>query len=157
MAHSDFTIIVDSREGLPYFLEGFDVQTVRQKLDAGDYGIVDMPGIAIERKAPGDILSCMAGGRERFVRELERLQGLDYSAVVIECDFPDLFSGMRSGMNKKSMAGTLSAWAVRFPKTDWWLMPDRRWAERWTFKLLERFHRDTVDGKRPAAGEVNRK
>lgn len=148
-----FQIICDSREQAPYLFQDFGVVTVRQKLDSGDYSLVDLPGIAIERKAPGDLLSCMCGGRERFVRELERLQELKYSAVVVECDFPELLSGMHGGINPKSVAGTLAAWSQRFPGTHWFLMPDRRWAERWTFKLLERFHRDTIDGKRPVARE----
>ena len=153
MTSPDFKIVVDSREQMPYLFEDFEVSTIRQKLDAGDYGNVDLPGIAIERKAPGDLLSCMGVGRDRFIRELVRLQLLEYSAIVVECDFPDLLSEMYGGIHPASVAGTLAAWSQRFPGTHWFLMPDRRWAEKWTFKLLERFHRDTVDGKRPVAAE----
>jgi DNA excision repair protein ERCC-4 len=153
-ASNRLKIIIDSREQLPFSFDGLDVETVREKLDAGDYSLVDLPGIAIERKAPGDLLSCMGVGRERFVQELERLQELEYSAVVVECDFPDLLCGMHGGINPKSVAGTLAAWSQRFPGTHWFMMPDRRWAEKWTYKLLDRFHRDTVENKRPFAEEV---
>ena len=45
------------------------------------------------RKAAGDLLSCMTGGRERFTRELERLRGYEAAAVVVETTFDNLVNG----------------------------------------------------------------
>ena len=141
-------IIIDSREQLPFTFDGLPVRTVVQKLDAGDYGLVDLPGCVVERKAPGDLLNCIGGSRDRFVRELERLQELDFSVVVVECGIKELFSGRHSQISPQSAQASLIAWEQRFPRTHWHFCPSRPWAEKLTYQILERFHRDSVEGKR---------
>ena len=148
------TIVVDSREQLPFTFDGLPVRTVRQKLDVGDYAMLNLPGCVVERKAPGDLLSCIAGGRDRFVRELERLQELDFSAVVCEGTLQELLSGDHSRISPQSVIGTLLAWQQRYPRTHWWFAPNRAWAEKLTYKILDRFQRDTIEGKRPVTESI---
>ena len=55
-------------------------------LPAGDYGIEiknEVLPCTVERKAIGDLFGVVGNGRERFVRELEKLQWMT-SYVVIE-------------------------------------------------------------------------
>jgi ERCC4-type nuclease len=153
VAETDFTIIVDSREQLPFDFERFGVETVRQGLTAGDYQIVGIPGVTIERKTGPDLYSCMSTGRDRFERELERLREYEFSAVVCENTEGDLLSGAYGRMSAKSIKATLVAWMTRFP-THWVFCPTRCWAEKTTFLILERFARDVCDGKRPQPAEV---
>lgn len=147
MTADSFTITIDTREQLPFSFDGFDVSTIRRALPEADYAIDGIDGCAIERKSVSDLLGCMTTGRKRFQAELERLRDYQFSAVVVEQPEYLLFSGLTQ-MSPKSAKATLIAWQTRFP-TQWIFCQDRTWAEKTTFLLLERFHRDTVDGKRP--------
>jgi DNA excision repair protein ERCC-4 len=152
MTAPGFTIIIDTREQLEYTFDGFGVETVSRKLDSGDYAIDGIDGCVIERKSVSDLLGCMTTGRDRFQAELERLRGYEFSAVVVEVPEYLLYAGL-TRMSPKSAKATLVAWQTRFP-TQWIFCPDRVWAEKTTFLLLERFWRDTVENKRPFAEEV---
>jgi DNA excision repair protein ERCC-4 len=150
---SRMIIIIDTREQLPFSFDGFGVETVRRALPEGDYAIDYLDGCVIERKGLSDLLGCMTTGRSRFQNELERLRSYEFSAVVIEGSEYFLYSGL-TGMNPKSTKATLVAWQTRYP-THWIFCQDRRWAEKTTFLLLERFHRDTVEGKRKPSRDVS--
>ena len=150
-----FTIIVDSREQLPFDFTKFGVETVRAAMPSGDYEIVGMPEVAVERKSGSDLygVMCVTTGRDRFQRELERLREFEFSAVVVENLEQDLLSGMYGRMSPKSIKATLIAWQTRYP-TQWVFCPTRAWAERTTYLLLERFWRDIQSGKRSARETV---
>lgn len=148
MSRNPLVIVVDSREQLAFTFAGLPAEIIREKLNAGDYGLLGFPGVAVERKTANDLLGCMTASRGRFVCELERLQELDFSAVVVEGSIQELLSGVHSRISPQSVIGTLLAWQQRYPRTHWWFCPSRAWAEKLTFKILDRFHRDTVEGKR---------
>jgi len=83
-------ILADQREKTPYDYKPYIYRGVVErvdvvKLETGDY---TMPGyeniICVERKAPGDICSCIF--EKRFRAELERMQLLKESHVVIDAD-----------------------------------------------------------------------
>jgi len=86
------TIIVDTREQQPLAFPGWKVE--RLGLWAGDYGLrgfsadevpggLPRMGIAVERKSIPDLYSTMTNGRERFEKEIKRLQYFDFAAIVI--------------------------------------------------------------------------
>lgn len=57
----------------------------RATLREGDYSARGLEGrVAIERKSVSDLVGSLTHGRERFVRELERLATYDFKAIVIE-------------------------------------------------------------------------
>ena len=148
------TIVIDTREQLPYMFRQFGADTETRGLRTGDYSIAGYEDyFAIERKMPGDLLGCMTRERKRFERELQRLSDMDYAAVMVECDLLDLVTIHRGGMNPKSLIATLVAWRTRF-RVDFWFAPDRPFAEKLTFTICERYVRDIADGKRPAPGPV---
>ena len=81
------TILVDSREQTPLDIQGYPVEVVG--LPVGDYGIKgfsdwENPQFIIERKSLSDLIGSLTQGRERFLREVEKLREFRFAAIVIE-------------------------------------------------------------------------
>ena len=86
---TDFDIVVDSREQLPFW-----PNLERKGLKTGDYSIKGYENrIAIERKSLADLAGTLGKGHARFRKELERAKNLDYFAVVVE--------GSRTALERK--------------------------------------------------------
>lgn len=150
-------VIVDTREQAPYSFAGLTcdasdgggpltVPTVRGTLASGDYSLVGYAGIAIERKSIADLYGTIGQGRERFERELVRLNELDFAAVVIEASFPEICSEPppHTKLPPKTVFRSILAWSVRYPRVHWFPCGDRRLAEVTTFRLLERYVKEKV-------------
>lgn len=106
-------IIVDSRERKPFEFTRFQDCTVeRATLPAGDYSI---PGfsdrVAVERKELDDLIGCLMGSnRERFERELAKLQRYEVAAVVCEGAWQDISThNYRSKMRPQSVLQSIMA------------------------------------------------
>lgn len=104
MKSKDPVIIIDSREQEPF---SFSLPSVRKKLDAGDYSIEGLESVvAIERKSVQDFIGTVIRGRERFRKELRRLQTYEQSCVVVEGNLRDILDGRFSGgMHPHSIVG----------------------------------------------------
>lgn len=166
-----FTIVIDTREQAPWSFIGIKtdsdkkyrpmiVCTTRMKLDSGDYSISGYENqISIERKSLSDAFGTFTVDRERFERELERLNAMKYAAVVIEGDWSGIAAGperstrseLHRGVIGKTCLRSICAWSQRFPNVHWWALPTRLWAERWAFRQLERFWLDRQWEKKQAA------
>lgn len=134
----DLTIIIDTREQDPLT---FSLSTERGTLTTGDYSIKGLESfIAIERKSPDDLVGCLKNGnRERFERELSRGRGLDYFALVIECELSDLACGhYMSNMKPKAAIQSLMAFSVRY-RLPIFFCPDRVYAARVIESLLTKY------------------
>jgi ERCC4-type nuclease len=125
----------------------------------GDYTLAGMEHeetgwrVSIERKSLDDLFGTVLGGRKRFKEELANLNQMEYAAVVVEADWPLILTyapqrWIDRGMTvteqqncRKSVVRSILAWQMpgRFPNVRWWLMPSRRAAEVWAFRILERF------------------
>ncbi len=85
-----FALAIDTREQIvgPVPLS---IPIVVAKLPMGDLSV---PGfedrVAIDRKQLGDFIGCVTREKERFARLLERMAGLEFSAVVIEATLADV-------------------------------------------------------------------
>jgi DNA excision repair protein ERCC-4 len=142
-------IIRDTREQ-----NGYDFACLSPKpqvkvatLTTGDYSLEGLEDqVTVERKSLADAFGTIGGQRERFIRELERMTAYQYAAVVIEADWPTIYNSPPrfSELHPKSVRGSIIAWNIRH-KVMFWTMPDRFWAEKWTFYLLERFWKDYHD------------
>lgn len=102
---TDFAIVVDTREQLPWTFQGLFSDTsarggrrpivVDQRvatLQQGDYSLVGFEHlVAIERKSLPDLFGTLGQGRDRFERELTRLAELDRAAIVIEAPLGGIF------------------------------------------------------------------
>ncbi len=138
-------IVRDIREQAPFLFLGYPVEVVEDGLSAGDYSISGFTDrVAVERKALGDLISCLTSGRERFIHELERLRGYESAVVVVEADFQDLAAGRyRSKLNPTSAVQSIVSimQAYRMPFFFAGSRPD---AERFTFDFLRHYYRHAV-------------
>lgn len=144
-----YTILVDTREQNPFEftdIRDTDGQPIyvyqdRVGLKSGDYSLLGMENqIAIERKSHIDFLGSIGQGRDRFQREIERLNEMECAAVAIEVGWRDLMVGhINSQINPMTISRTIVSWSIRYPRVHWWLCENRRHAELMTFRLLDRF------------------
>lgn len=166
------TIVVDSREKLPYRFTGIaskvhaagvahpdsdadddeDLAVVVQfgHLSTGDYSLAGLTDrIAVERKSVADLYGTLGRGRQRFRAEFDRLAELDVAAVVVEATFTDIIKRPpeHSRMRPSAVANTIVSWSRRWPTVHWWFADSRRLAEVLTFRILEGFYRDILRGK----------
>lgn len=167
-----FTIITDTREQAPWQFTGMRadskqkyrpliVPIERRGIPTGDYSIVGHESaISIERKSPSDAFSTFATEqRNRFERELERLQAMTHFACVcVECEISELIRGPRSPTKSekqsevigKTVYRSVIAWQQRFRGVHWMFLPGRQAAERFAFRAMERYWADRQWEKRQA-------
>lgn len=157
------TLIIDTREQRAYTFDGYASKHVdfcreERALPAGDY-MACLPGdddeaaaqCVIERKTHADLYATVTHGRERFERELEKLQTFGFAALVIESTLASIARGPgRSGAkaSPRAVLASLVAFAQRYG-VHVVFAGDRLHAEAYTWRLLERWIRDRAG--RPAA------
>ena len=145
-------IIRDTRENLGYDFACITPPPVVEvaTLSTGDYSLKGLESrITIERKNLSDAFGTFGRGRARWEREPERMAGYQFAAVVIEGDWNAIVRRppARSRLNPKTVVASIAAWSQRF-RVHFFTCPDREFAERFTYRLLERFRRDQ-NGKGP--------
>jgi len=147
----DFCIIIDTREQIPYTFESISQGITEKKtLKTGDYSLKGFEDIVcVERKTLSDAYGTFGKGRARFEKELERMMAYQYAAVVIEADWHTIIKAppRRSRLNPKTVHASVITWQQRFG-VHFWTCPNRQFAERTTFRILERFYRDITDDKK---------
>lgn len=159
-----FTVVIDSREQLPYEFSGMTdaktsdalvVPVTSKGLPSGDYSLDGYESaIAIERKSLEDLYGSVTHGRERFEREIGRLnEGYKFAAVVIEASHdeilhPEKYDPAWSNRTKPaSVEGTVVAWSIRYPRVHWWPCGSRGGAEERVFRVLKRFWEEMGKGQ----------
>jgi len=95
---------------------GAEISTERATLSTGDYSVRGCEDfVALERKSLPDLVSCFTSGRERFKRELHRLQAYPKRAVVVEASWSDLVNGeYRSNLHPSSAVAAVASWTARY-------------------------------------------
>jgi hypothetical protein len=121
---SDFTIVVDTREQRPWSFDQYDVATVNEPLETGDYSVKDAEdSFAIERKSLDDLAGCTYGdNHERFRREIVRGEQMDKFIVLIECPRSHLYNYQNrddcphyySDVHPNSVIGMIEKWSKRY-------------------------------------------
>lgn len=151
-------VVIDTREQNPFeFSLGtlradtdnhgrpWRIATRRGTLREGDYSLMGYEHrVALERKSAADLFNTIGQGRDRFERELSRLNTLDVAGVVCEADWHQILTEPppHSKLKPKIVFRSVIAWQQRYPRVHWWMMPSRRLAEVTTFRILERFLKD---------------
>jgi DNA excision repair protein ERCC-4 len=147
------TVLIDTREQAPYGFTGLRtdakqgkkplvIPTRRETLVSGDYTVGGFAErIAVERKSLEDFFGTLTRGRDRFERELDRLNAMEFAAVVVEANWLQILQHPpeRSRLNPKSVYRSVIAWQQRFSRVHWWMLEGRRLGEVTTFRILERF------------------
>ena len=131
--NKNYRIIVDSREQdlfIPQILHKNGIQTIRRKLDTGDYAIQYkdgyIPPVVVERKATLDELASNLldrrkdeEGNNRFIRELNRAkeQGIKVYLLIEDKDYyMKLLTGnYRSKVNSKAITGMVVSLLAKYP------------------------------------------
>lgn len=149
----DYAIIYDTREQdifIPQILCKNGIQTIRRKLDTGDYAIQYrdgyMPPVVVERKACldeliGNMLDSRkdADGNNRFIRELERSkqQALKVYLLIQDKDYYlKLITGeYRSKVNPKAISGMIISLLAKYPNLHI-IAVDRELSPSMVYKVL---------------------
>ena len=153
------TIIVDTREQLPYSFTTPGVTTIRGTLQTGDYSLQGYESrIAVERKTLDDFVGSVTRSRARFLREMTRLAAFDARCVVVEANWSDVAAKFYRGqVHPASVFGSAVAIIVdhRIPV---YFLSTRAIARRFTEKFLLRYHASVTAAAASAAataGEDN--
>ncbi len=148
----EFIIISDTREQKPFHFRKNTLKIAetpiveRTALKTGDYSLKNFEDqICVERKSVTDLFGSCGKGRARFEREFQRMSEFEYAALVIEVDWLSIYKRppSRSKMKPKQILRTLMAWHMRY-QVHIWPCPNRRFAEKITYLLLDRFYRDKL-------------
>ncbi len=128
-------IVIDTREQLPFTFTGYE--TVKGTLNAGDYSLSGLEAkVAVERKSKEDAYGCVGSSRRRFVDCLERLAGLDRSAIVIECGLREFATPpSRTRIDQRMAIGSFISWSCKYRIPVFWC-DSRAYAERVTVRFL---------------------
>ena len=133
-------IIHDTREQQPYTFDGYAATVEAGTLQTGDYSLLGLHDrIALERKSLADLTGTLTTGRERFSRECERGQGLEYFGLIIEASLEDVRRhNYRSKAAPQSLLQSLAAFSVRYGLHVHWC-GCREGGEYMTFSLLQKY------------------
>jgi len=151
-----FTILIDTREQHPFVFRGFTADAKEKNrplvvpmkyvtLKTGDYSISGYTDqVAVERKSLVDAYQTFGRERDRFERELVRLNEMDFAAVVIEAGWSSIISNPppHTSVRPKTIYRSVLAWQQRFTHVHWWACNTRGFAERTTLRILQRFWED---------------
>lgn len=149
---ANVTAIIDSREQNPLCLE--PLPTITAGLQTGDYSIAGLESqVAIERKSLTDLVACCGVERDRFTREIMRLQAYRCRALVVESNWAEIEEGgWRSRVTPQSVIGSLLSWqAEGLPIM---LCGDHGRAGRMVSRLLYTYARHRWRELRKLAGEL---
>ena len=129
-------VVIDTREQLPYEFEDSIIRT----LQTGDYSLFGYEDqITVERKTKADAYGTIGKGRTRFIKELERLREIDYSAIVVEASLSNFVEPPRfSQLNPKSAINSLLAWSIRYG-VHIYFADNRIMGNLLTVRILERY------------------
>ena len=136
-------IVKDSREPDVAWDAYFQSQCVTKCLQTGDYSIENYETVvAIERKALGDLVSCLGVNRARFERELQRARDFEYFCVLVEGTYAQLASGdYLSRLHTNSAVESISAFEVRYG-IPFLFAGSQKLAAAKCESLLKKFHRE---------------
>lgn len=156
---AEFEVIVDSNEDHPWTFQGITssarqgsreliIKTHRKRLETGDYSIVGHETeIAIERKSLEDLYGTVAGRRENFEKEHQRMQQIlsfgGVAAVVIEASLDKALDDapMYTSYKPTALLGTWVWWQMRYG-VPWCWCGTRAHAELVCYRMLDAFWRD---------------
>lgn len=150
-----FVVAIDQREKVPFRFTGLRADAKHNRrplivptefvhLATGDYSIQGHEGnVTIERKSLADLYGTLGQHRERFEREHERLACFHRAIIVVEAGWFDAmkFPPEHSRLNPKTIFRTAISWYVRYG-VPWIMAEDRRLAEIYTFRFLEKYWKE---------------
>lgn len=130
----DLEIVVDSRERYAYRFADQQVHTVKARLAAGDYGVVQHGTLlaTVERKSLADLVSGLTGGRLKY--QLAELAAVPRAAVVVEDRYSQVFALER--VRPALVADGLAECQIAWPTVPIVFCETRKLAQEWTYRFL---------------------
>jgi len=131
----DLVIVVDSGERYAWKFGEQQASTRREKLPAGDYGVLDEDGrviAAVERKSPQDLVSSMTTGKLKF--QLTELASLPRAAVVVEAAYGRVLR--HEHVRTSVIADGLAEAQIAFPTVPIVFCDNRKLAQEWSYRFL---------------------
>lgn len=115
-------VLIDTREQSPLDLARFNnwlAGTRVATLETADYSIEGMESlVCLERKSLNDLVATLMHNRQRFFRQLERMQAFPYRAILVEASYEDVKSPYYftsdTAAHPNGVSGSLDALEVRF-------------------------------------------
>ena len=152
---TDFTVLIDHREKMPFFIDKVgddnfpDLNIEWGHMQTGDYTLkgynetCTKESIVIERKSLNDLFMSTGKNRQRLINEFERMMDYSFAALVIEADYRTIIKNPppESGMNPKAVFRSLIAFSQRY-NLHVYPCPNRQFAEKTTYLILRRFWDD---------------
>lgn len=140
------TLIVDTREQLPFAFSAPGVRTIRRALETGDYSVDGLEHrVAVERKTLNDLVKSLIRDRDRFLREVRRLETFEACCIVVEADWSDVAERRYAGgAHPRSVFGAILSLIVD-QRTPVYFLSNRQIACRFTEDFLLRFHRKVCE------------
>ena len=155
-----FVILIDQREKAPFRFTGLFADAAQRNaplviptefvyLQTGDYSIQGYEDqITVERKSLVDLFGTLGQHRERFEREHQRMAKMHRAIVVVEASWFEVLElpPSHSKLKPKTVFRTAASWFARYG-VPWIMMDNRRLAEIYTFRFLEKYWREFCDGE----------
>jgi len=140
------TVIVDTREQVPYEFPSGQVAVERRALPAGDYSLAGLEReVTVERKSLEDFIHTVIRERDRFRNELKLLQTYPCACVVVEANLDDVFMGeYRSGAHPNSVFGAAMSIIIDYG-IPVYFCSNRQIARRFVMEFLLRYHQRGLD------------
>ena len=109
-------LIIDTREQAPFNFPEDVVSVTRRALPAGDYTLEGLEDLAVvERKSLDDLVQSLIRNRDRFHRELRKLQSIPGACVVVKAGLNDLLAHQyKSGVHPGAVWGAVLSVIVDF-------------------------------------------
>lgn len=128
------TVVVDTREQSPWDFDGFPVEVVSAKLDAGDYAVLldGSPVAVVERKKRSDFASGLMRGRA--LPQLAALASLPRAAVVVEASYATVLRSRR--IARARMADLVATAQASYPTVPTVFAGSRDAAQEWSWHFL---------------------
>jgi ERCC4-type nuclease len=110
----NLTLIVDSREQQALQFKNFPSEV--RGLRTGDYSLIGFEDVfTVERKSISDLIGSLTAGRDRFFRELDRMQSYQFKRLLVIGKRSDIEKGnYRSTAHPASILASLNTIEVRF-------------------------------------------
>lgn len=135
---ADMTIIVDTREQknehILQYLRDNRIPYITQKLDTADYSFIlpNYPELNLDKKiliekknSLDEIAGNFTKGRERFVREFERVTDEHMHLLIENATWKKLMKGSyRSKLPPQSFMASLLTWQIRYKCQIWFAGAD---------------------------------
>lgn len=137
-------IVQDTRERQPLTFPEAKVKIAT--LTTGDYSLDHFEDrVTIERKSLTDLLGSLGNDRDRFMREIQRMQAYEYAGLVIEASLQMLYKGdWRSDIKPQSVVGSLQALSAKYG-IHVFLADNRELAAKTVEGLLFHFFRKQIE------------